>query len=345
MPVERQAVTVREVARAADVHPGTVSRVLNPKSRHLISDETAARVEAAAERLGYETNQIARGLRTRQSFTVGVVIPDLTNPLFPPMVRGIEDHLHPLGYTALLTNTDSDPERELRGIDALAARQVDGFMIAPTPESLKRVKEMIKKGTPVVLINRNIPRVKAFAVTPDDRRGATEAVEHLVKLGHREIAYIGGPQTMSPGQDRFRGFLEAMREHGLPETENLTAFATGFTGGAGVAPTRELLEREVPFTALFAGNDLLALDAIDVLREAGLRCPKDVSVIGFNDMPFATRFDPPLTTIHFSHHEMGRRGAELLLAQINEEGTEPRTVVLATELVERRSTAKPRRSA
>lgn len=339
----KPVVTVRDVAREAGVHPGTVSRVLNPKNRHLISEETATRVERVARDLGYETNQIARGLRTRQSYTVGVLIPDLTNPLFPPMVRGIEDYLHPLGLTALLTNTDSDPQRELLGIDTLSARQVDGFIIAPTASNIERVREMIEDGTSVVLVNRNIPKARAFAVTPDDRRGATAAVEHLVNLGHRQIAYIGGPQSVSPGQERYRGFLEALREHGLEETEHLAVFAQGFTGGAGIAPTQELLERGSPFTAIFAANDLIALDAIDVLRGAGYECPRDVSVVGFNDMPFADRFDPPLTTIHFSHHEMGHRAAELLVGQISGESTKPRTVVLSTELIERKSTAAPGR--
>jgi LacI family transcriptional regulator, galactose operon repressor len=341
----KPVVTVRDVAREAGVHPGTVSRVLNPERRHLISEETAARVERIARELGYEANQIARGLRTRQSFTVGVLIPDLTNPLFPPMVRGIEDYLHPLGYTALLTNTDADPARELRGLEALSARQVDGFIIAPTAANVGRVKELIDDGVPVVLVNRSIPRVHGFAVTPDDRRGATAAVEHLVALGHRAIAHVGGPQTLSPGQDRYRGFLEAMREHGLGErAERLAVFADGFLGGSGVEPTRELLARDEPFTAVFAGNDLIALDCIDVLREAGLECPRDVSIVGFNDMPFADRFDPPLTTIRFSHHEMGRRAAELLLEQVAGDGGAPRTLVLSTELIERRSTSPPRRS-
>jgi LacI family transcriptional regulator len=343
MPTGRPVVTVRDVARKAGVHPGTVSRVLNPERRHLISEETAKRVERAAKDLRYEANQIARGLRTRQSFTVGVLIPDLTNPLFPPMVRGIEDYLDPFGYTALLTNTDSDPDREARGLDALAARQVDGFLIASTESGVDRVEQMIKDGVPLVLLNRSIPRVGGFAVTPDDRGGAMAAVEHLVNLGHREIAHIGGPQSMSPGQERYRGFLEALREHGIATSDELTVFADNFVGGAGIGPTRQLLERDVPFTAVFAGNDLLALDVIDVLGEAGLSCPKDVSVIGFNDMPFADRFNPPLTTIHFSHYEMGHSAADLLLGQINEDSAKPRTVVLATELVERRSTSKPRR--
>jgi LacI family transcriptional regulator len=336
-------VTVREVARRAGVHPGTVSRVLNPERRHLISDETALRVERAAQELGYGVNRIARGLRTRRSSTIGVLIPDLTNPLFPPMVRGIEDYLHPIGYTALLTNTDSDPEREISGLEALTGRQVDGFIIAPTGSTVEKVEGMIEEEIPVVLVNRSVPNVRGYAVTPDDRRGATAAVDHLVSLGHRTIAHVAGPKATSPGQERYRGFLEAMREHGLDEeAKSLVAFADRFTGGAGVAPTRELLERSVPFTAVFATNDLIALDVIDVLREAGMRCPRDVSVIGFNDMPFADRFNPPLTTIHYSHYEMGHRAAELLMGQIKEEGSTPRAVVLSTELVKRGSTAPPR---
>ncbi len=344
MPGRKPPVTVRDVAREAGVHPGTVSRVLNPERRHLISEQTATRVEQVARELGYGVNHIARGLRTRQSSTVGVLIPDLTNPLFPPMVRGIEDELHPAGYTALLTNTDSDPQRELKGIETLTARQVDGFIIAPTETNVQRVKEMIEDGVPVVLVNRTVPRVSGFAVTPDDRRGATIAVEHLISLGHREIAHVGGPQSLSPGQDRYRAYLDIMREHGLErDAEQLVAFADAFTGGAGVAPTQELLQRGRPFTAVFAANDLLALDCIDVLRAAGLRCPQDVSVIGFNDMPFVDRFDPPLSTIRFSHYEMGRRAAELLLGQLSGDTSAPRTLVLATELVQRGSTARPPR--
>ena len=338
-------ITVREVAERAGVHPGTVSRVLNPEKRHLISDATAQRVEQAAEELGYRANSIARGLRTQRSYTVGVLIPDLTNPIFPPMVRGIEDQLDPLGYTALLTNTDSDPERELRGLQALAARQVDGFVVAATQTNVDAVRRMIEDGGPIVLVNRTVDGVPSFAVTPDDRRGAASAVEHLASLGHRSIAYLGGPETLSPGVERSRGFHEAMREQGLETPRKLVAFANAFTGGAGVQPTRALLDGGAPFTAVVAGNDLLALDCIDTLRAAGRECPGDVSVVGFNDMPFADRFAPPLTTIRFSHYEIGRRAAELLLSQIQGDHSSPRTLVLSTELVVRGSTAPPRQPA
>jgi LacI family transcriptional regulator len=338
----RPGVTVKDVAREAQVHPGTVSRALNPDQRHLISEETVRRVEATARRLGYQKSPIGRGLRTGESFTIGVVIPDLTNPLFPPLVRGIEDYLHPLGYTALLTNTDSEPEREISDLAALTARQVDGFIIAQTSSNIRLVEKMITDGTPVVLINRSVERVPVFAVTPDDRHGAAIAVDHLVELGHRRIAHLAGPPSLSPGHDRHRAFLETMQGHGLETPKELVAFAESFTGGAGVAPTEALLAAGMPFTAVFAANDLLALDCIDVLRAHGLACPDDVSVVGFNDMPYADRFTPPLTTIRFSHYEEGRAAAELLLSQIKGDGPKPRTLVLATELIVRGSSGPPK---
>jgi LacI family transcriptional regulator len=339
----RGPATVRDVAERAGVHPGTVSRVLNPDKRHLISEATALRVEQVARELGYQANSIARGLRTRRSLTVGVVIPDLTNPIFPPIARGIEDQLNPLGYTALLTNTDSEPEREVRGMQALAARQVDGFIVTTTDASLPAVRQLVDDGVPLVLINRSIEGVAGFAVAPDDRRGAVAAVEHLVELGHEQIAHIGGPPALAPGKERQRGFQDALRERGLPADERLVRSAAAFTGGAGVVPTQALLDSGVPFTAVFAANDLLALDCIDTLRAAGLDCPRDVSVIGFNDMPFAARFTPPLTTIRFSHYDIGREAARLLMAQLDGDQAAPRTLVLPTELVVRGSTAPPAR--
>jgi LacI family transcriptional regulator, galactose operon repressor len=340
--MKRRVVTVRDVAKLAGVHPATVSRALNPAQRRRLTEKTVTRVEQAARELGYRANSIAQGLRTRRSLTVGVMIPDLTNAIFPPLIRGIEDYLHPLGLTALLTNTDAEPERELRGLKALAARQVDGFIVAPTNSSLDLVKEIIDDNVPVVLVNRSIEGVRGHAVTPDDRRGAASAVQHLITLGHRAISHIAGPPNISPSEERFRGFVEGMRQLGFEPSTKLVTHAAAFTGGAGVAPTRKLLECGEDFTAVFAANDLLALDCIDTLKAAGRSCPGDVSVVGFNDMPFTERFTPPLTTIRFSHYEVGRRAAEMLIDQIDRDHSEQRTVVLSTELIERGSTAPPR---
>lgn len=332
-------VTVRDVAKRAGVHPATVSRVLDPASRSRISDATARRVEKAVRELGYQTNSMARGLRTTRSFAVGVIIPDLTNPVFPPMIRGIEDHLRSLNYAALLSSTDNDPAREMTDISWMRSRQVDGFIIVPTPANMPVVAEMSTEGIPVVLMIRAAADIQAFSVTMDDRRGAALAVGHLAHLGHRKIAHLAGPQELSPGYERFRGFVEAMHERGLPTSDRLVAFASGFVAGAGVEPTRTLLGRKEEFTAVFAGNDLLALDCIDTLKAAGLRCPEEVSVIGFNDMPFAERFTPPLSTIRVSHYELGRTAAEILVKQIQGQDVTPKTVFLPTELVERGSTA------
>jgi LacI family transcriptional regulator len=339
---DRRLVTAKDVAERARVHPGTVSRVLSPTQRHRVSKQTLRRVEKAALELGYETNPFARGLRTGRSQTIGVVIPDLTNPLFPPIVRGIEDYLDPFGFAALLYNTDSDPERERRGCAALAARGVDGMLVASTGSDLALLDASLTAGQPIVLLNRRADRASVSAVVPDDRRGMALAVEHLIALGHRAIAHLSGPAEISTTRERAASFAEAMRAHGLEPEPALIVRSGSLSAGAGTEPARRLLAGGAPFTAACAANDLLALDCIDVLREAGLDCPRDVSVVGFNDIPFADRFTPALTTLHFSHYEMGRTAAEMLVDQITGDGAAARTVILDTGLVVRASTARPR---
>src|SRR3954464_14743058 len=208
--VRSTSVTLRDVARAANVHPGTVSRALNAQTRRLVNEETAERVMRAAAELGYRPNPIARGLKTKRSFTVGVLLPALTNPLFPPIVRGIEDRLGAAGYTSLIANTDNDPDRERQDFDAMRARQVDGFITA-TPR-LDRDFQSETEGVeqPIVLVNRRLEDESLPAVTADDYEGARLAVEHVAALGHRRIAHLGGPQAVSTGRQRRRGFVEAM---------------------------------------------------------------------------------------------------------------------------------------
>ncbi len=333
---------MRDVARSAGVHPGTVSRVLNPTTRRLVNPTTADRVDRAARELGYALNPIARGLKTKRTFSIGVVIPDLTNPLFPPIIRGMEEVFDRAGYSALVASTDGDPARERQRMETLIARQVDGLLIATAARHHPLVSEVISSGLAVVLVNRTVEGRGAFAVVPDDRKGSALAVGHLADLGHRRIGHLAGPGTLSTGLLRMRGFLEAMEDRGLAVDRRLIVHADAFTERAGAEAAGRLFADGRPPTAVVAANDLLALGVYQVLAEHGLRCPEDVSVVGFNDMPFADRFSPPLSTIHIPASQIGERAAELLLERIDNPDAIPQTLVFEPTLKQRASTGPPR---
>jgi LacI family transcriptional regulator len=334
-------VTLKDVARLAGVHPGTASRALNEETRALVNGDTAQRVLAAASELGYRPNPIARGLKTNRSYTVGVLIPDLTNPLFPPIVRGIQDRLEEAAYTPLIANTENDPDRERVDFEAMRARRVDGFITATARRDHQLLTELTDLGLPVVLVNRRLQDGALPSVVGDDRAGARLAVRHLADLGHRRIAYLAGPQTFSTGFLRHEGFVAGMGEQGLEVDASLVLIGDAFVEGEGQRLCRELLDRGHDLTAIVAGNDLMALGCYDVFLERGIECPRDISVIGFNDMPFAARFDPPLSTIRIPHYQIGSRAAELFLELLQNPDAPAAQVLLEPELVVRESTAPP----
>ena len=334
------AVTLRDVARVAGVHPATVSRALNEETRTLVNDETAKRVIKAAEELGYQPNPIARGLKTNRSYTIGVLIPDLTNPLFPPILRGIEDHLETGGYTPLTANTDNDPERELLDSQAMRARQVDGIIAATARRDHRLHDALLEAGIELVLVNRRQPAMPVSSATADDRLGMRLSVEHLVALGHTRIAHLAGPLDYSTGLDRHASFHETMRAAGLEPDPGLVLVSEAFTESEGARLCRQLIDAGPRFTAIAAANDLLALGCYDIFAERGVRCPEDISVIGFNDMPFAARFQPPLTTIGIPHYEIGKAAAQLMLERLQDGGSPPREVMLEPSLVVRGSTVR-----
>jgi LacI family transcriptional regulator len=339
-------VTLKDVALRAGVHPATASRALNPETRILVSEDTARRVLDAAEELGYSPNPVARSLRTRRSHTVGVLIPDLNNPLFPPIVRGLEDRLAAAGYVALIGNTDSDDQREHIIFDQMRARHVDGLVLATARLRHPLLAEASRAEIPVVLINRLAQDYSFPSVSVDNERGVRMAISHLSGLGHRRIAHIAGPQEMSTGLSRYRGFVTAMESSGLPVDLDLIVFAKAFSVEEGVRCTRLLLDRcaarlgQAGCTAIFAANDMLAVGCYSALDEAGLSCPEDMSVVGFNDMPFIDRLRPPLTTIRFPHYQVGTEAAQLLLERIAEHAAPVKILYLAPELIIRGSTAR-----
>jgi LacI family transcriptional regulator len=331
--------TLRDVAAAAGVHPATASRALNPETRLLVSEETAGRVMAAAARLGYRPNPVARSLRTRRSNTVGVLIPDLNNPIFPPIVRGLEDKLAAAGYVALLGNTDADARRERILFEQMRARHVDGFVLATATHHARLLTEAAAADVPVVLMNRLSQDCSFPSVSVDNEQGAQLAVTHLARLGHTRIAHIAGPLEASTGVGRLRGFRDGMASHGLKVDEGLIAYASKYTVEEGLRCCAELLASGADFTAVAAANDMLAVGCYAALDEGGRAYPEDISVIGFNDMPFVDRLRPPLTTVRFPHYQLGTEAAQLLLERINGGDGSVKVVYLAPELVVRGSTA------
>lgn len=335
--------TMADVARAAGVDVSTVSRALNDRTAPLLRAETVAKVVAAAEELGYRPNALARGLRTQRSFTVGMVIPDLTNPFFPPIVRGAEDALDAEQYTVVLTNTDNDPDREARAVRSLVSRQVDGLLLAIShlddvgPDSIEL------GGIPVVLVNRRRPDDQVTAVVPDDHSGIALAVDHLAGMGHRAIGHIAGPQDTSTGRTRRIAFLERVRAHdGGNDPELHVAVADVYGAEAGAAACAALLDRCPELTAIVAANDQLAVGCLRACRERGLRIPVDLSLVGFNDMALVDLLDPPLTTVRIPQYEMGHVAGRLLLERMTG-GTMPAVeiVTVAPKLIVRGSTAPP----
>src|ERR1700761_31651 len=272
---ERPA-TLRDVAAAARVHPATASRALNPETRILVSEDTAKRVSEAAERLGYRPNPVARSLRTRRSHTIGVLIPDLNNPLFPPMIRGIEDRLAERGYVALIGNTDIDLAKERLVFDQMRARHVDGFVMATAISGSPILAEAAESDVPVVLMNRTSQDFPFSSVSVDNEQGVRAAVSHLVSLGHTRIGHIAGPQDASTGAARLRGFQAGMAAHRLPVSAAQIVYASAYSLDEGLRGGTELLRADQELTAIVAGNDMLAVGCYGALDELDLRCPEDI---------------------------------------------------------------------
>jgi LacI family transcriptional regulator len=331
-------VTLADVAKAAGVHPGTVSRSLNQQTEKQVNQETVRKIRKIAKQLGYTPNTVARGLRTKKSMTIGVIVPDLTNPIFPPMVRGIDSFLLPRGYSVLVVNTDNNPTLEKKLFDSLLERQVDGFIIATGRTDGGSIAEYHTRGIKAVLVNRDVAGVPYPAVTADDAAGIRFAIEHLVSLGHKKLLHIAGPAGFSTSRIRSQAFTENCKRLGLT-SRIIKTNAYSIEAGQG-AMDKYLDLHPLEITAVVAGNDLLALGVYHSLRLRGLRCPDDVSVVGFNNMSFANDFQPPMTTVHAPYFEMGAEAARLILSQIDGVESGSVKVTLPVSLVVRGSTTR-----
>lgn len=338
----RQRVTVREVARAAGVHFSTVSRVMNPQTREQITDGVAKRVLRAAKRLGYRTNALAASLRTQRSRVIGIIVPYIDSPIYPPILLAIEEVLNERGYVAIICNTQNDPAREERALTEMMARQVDGLILGSATRHDPIVKAWAKRGAPLVMINRTDQTGQAPSIITDDLLGIGLVIDHLAELGHKAVGHIAGPQQLSTGAARSEGFRQAVARLHLRGAARTIVVAEDFTREAGRRACHRLLNQFPQTTAIAAANDLLALGCYEALHERGLSCPKDISVTGYNDSPFVDLLTPPLTTVRIPQREIGSRAARMLLVKIEEGIATMPDVVLRPQLIARQSTAAPR---
>jgi len=327
--------TIREVAESARVSYATVSHVIN--NTRLVSQETRERVLEAMAALNYRPNALARSLRQGKSNTIGLVLPDSANPFFAEISRSIEDEAFKKGYSVFLCNTELDTQRELLYVDVLSKNQVGGIIFVATGDQADSLDFLLRQSMPVVMIDRDVPNVEVDAVLTDNQLGGFLATRHLIELGHKHIACIAGPSNITPSAERIIGYRKALEQAGLSYDENLV-LRGDYHAQSGMEITHSILMMTPRPTAIFALNDLMALGALRAAAEAGYSVPRDLAVVGYDNLELTRFTNPPLTTISQPKKEIGARAVHLLVDRISQKSRPPSRLVLAPELIIRRST-------
>lgn len=337
--LRKRNISLADVARETGVHPSTVSRALDPARRSLIGDDVVRRIQTAAKRLGFRPDPIATALRTRRSRLIGVLVPDISNPVFSPIIDGLEEALADAGWSLIVANARS-ADRQIALVDEFAARRVDGLVLATATRNDPVLARCKAHRLPTILVNRRDDRGRFSSVVSDDIKGMRLVVDHLAGLGHRRIAHVSGPDFLSTGHLRRQGFAAAISDHRLDPAACPILGAQAMTREAGRVAARDIL-RDFDPTAIVAANDLLALGVLQAMEEAGLACPKDISVTGHNDMPLTDQIAPPLTTVSISHRLLGQQAGRMLLDDITTSGNRRIQHVIEPHLVVRLSTREP----
>lgn len=317
--------TIKEVAEHAKVSVGTVSNVLSGAVS--VTPRLRKRVLAAIRELDFHPSQVARSLKTKQTEMLGIVISDITNPFFPLVVRGAEDVASKDNYLLITVNTDDRIERERQALSVLRSRRVDGVLlvVAPNDGDTSHIEKTVAAGIPIVCLDR-IPRgISLDSVSVDSALGARECVRHFVAMGHSEIAIINGPISLETARDRLRGYEEALQEAGIPIEQRLIREGD-FRVESGYREARELLLAAKPPTALFVANGMMTLGVLNALDELRVRCPEDIALASYDDLPLAASFRPRLTAVSQDGYKMGYLGAELLMQRVKGRISDPQPV-------------------
>lgn len=332
----KKRVTLRDIAEAAGVHPSTVSRALDPRTRSLINASMVQRIADISQRLNYRP-AVALSPAPGRSRAIGVIVPNIENASFPPLIRGIGNALQARGYQAFFGNSDASETRERDLIRSFTERGLDGLVIAQVTSDNRVLQDVVLAGIPIVTISRRIDDPAISSIVHMENNGILRAMTHLVSLGHQRIAFIAGPSGIAPASERLKAYVEHREALGVSDDPRLVSFAAAYTEAEGESCVEALIAHSTHFTAIMCSNDRLALGAITALERRNLSCPRDVSVTGFNDMPMVDRIQPPLTTVRTQQYQMGIEAGKILLGLI-EGNSEPQHLVLPVELVIRGST-------
>jgi LacI family transcriptional regulator len=327
-------VTMYDVAQTAGVSLMTVSRVVNNKED--VSQATRDRVLDVIEQLSYRPSSIARGLATRRTRTLGVVVPDISNPFFASIVRSAEEEAYAKNYSVFLGNTNEDPKRELTVLQSLEDKQVDGLMLFSSRLEDDKLFKILKHFPTAVLVFREKNGAEVGTLIVDDVYGGQSATEHLLKSGHRNIGLISGPPISLSTSGRLKGYQIALQSAGIPINDSWIRHCHPIVEG-GQETARELLKNHPEITALFCHNDLVAVGALQACAELGFQVPDDVAIIGYDDIRLAELVSPALTTLRVSRIEIGTKTMQILLEQIEVEGAEPKEIHIKPELIVRAS--------
>ncbi len=327
-------ITIKDVAKRAGVSPSTVSRALSGKVP--VDRETRDRVMEAVRALKYQPNILAKGLKEGRTNTIGLIIPNICNPIFPAVARGVEDVARENGFTVVLCNTDEDMDMERNYVEKLQNRWVDGLIFATAREESRHILELKQRNFPVVLVARHMGEA-VDAVVVDNYKSSFEAVRYLIETGHKRICIIVGDRDLILYRERFEGYRYALESAGLPVYPEMILDVSGRDDN-GYNAVKNLLEKGIIPDAIFAASDPRAIGAIRAVKDCGLNVPDDISIVGFDDLDISSYIDPPLTTVSQPLYEMGTQAARRLIAMVNGSKDEkPQIKIMKTRLIKRKS--------
>ncbi len=331
-----KSVSLNKVAEEAGVSIATVSRVINDSPG--VNPETRMKVQQVIKELKYTPNRVAKRLRNRNASgnLLGALIPDIQNPFYMEVLRGIEDVAYENKYALIMCNFSQDEKKEKLYLDILQSESIDGLIAAPTNEHDQEVISLVKTGLPIVCVDRGLSGVDVDVVLVENQKGAFTAVDHLAKAGYKRIAYISGLPQIPSSQQREQGYLDALSANGLAIDRNLIKYGDS-RHESGVKLCEELLNYSDPPDAIFTGNNLITLGALETIHKKGLKVPGQIAIIGFDDMYWAISLNPPLTAVRQPAYEIGRRAAEQLILRINDPTRPTMSMILKTELMIRSS--------